>query len=154
MTIRQKVLFCLCTILAIVICSIELTFWTNDYAKKPQIICQGVITERFENQYACGHYGDDICYARYFVLNNTSQFSVDRNAFIDYKIGDTIKLTTQVRPKHGAFVKAAQPLHYGIWIITAICLIVVGLYWLYWAIFYSDKYPTFKEFNEADWLDI
>lgn len=126
-----------------VIC-VEYTYHTTVYkSAEPTVIASGVITERFENDYSCGSKGRYTCYARYFEING-QRHQVNDEVFKNNSVGSSVTLIKYVNPDVTFWQQTAQFINMIFFVIAMALGIMLTLYFIFWACFYSDK-RSFKE---------
>lgn len=123
-----------------------------DYAERTKsptstyTVGQGLVTGKFESDYACGSKGRYTCYSRYLELNNNQKVEVNFDTFKSMQIGDNAFLTVTEDKKQSFY----EFLMFAFIIVIILTFIVLSTQWLFWALFKSHK-TTFISWFKASW---
>lgn len=130
----------------------EYNFWQNGgYAKyETRIIASGIISGKYETDYACGSKGRYTCYARYLTIDGVNQ-EVDLGTFTSAYNGQHITLTREVRVNDSGWNVLCIGIHTIMWVLAACILILVFGQFIYWSVELSDKI-SLKTFYRNIWI--
>lgn len=142
---RQKFAqYVVLALISLFVISVEYTYQTTEYkATEPTVIASGVVTERFENDYACGSKGRYTCYARYLEING-QRHQVNDDVFKNNSIGSSVTLIKTIDPDVTLWQDVSRLIHAMMLFIAFASSVAMTDHFLIWACFYSDKY-TYKE---------
>lgn len=143
MTYKKKSQIALVSFIISLFILTEYVFWTTDNKAKDVIVADGMISAKFENDYACGTKGRYICYSRYLVIDG-KRINVNLNTFTSNNIGEHITLSMSEKPELTKYQATFMVLHFIICIAFSLALISLTIMFIYWSVNKSDKI-SFRE---------
>lgn len=146
MTPQKKWRYVLGAIAIIISC---MSFYSQNMSgawdTKREVSAQGVIENRFDTPYSCGHKGNDTCYSRFFTINGVDH-KVNFETYEKFSIGQSVVLESEkYKNSPPAFVWFLALWYWLVIVLGIAAFIMFGLIFLFWAIFRSDDY-TFKRY--------
>lgn len=152
MTYKKFSRITLALIIVIFLAIVEYGFWHNGgYAKfETRLVAAGVVTGKYESDYACGSKGRYTCYARYLTIDNKN-VQVEFDTFTSSYIGQYVTLTREVKVNDSGWNVLCIIIHTILWVVTACVLVLIFCQFIYWSVELSDKI-SLKTFYRNVWI--
>lgn len=99
----------------------------------------GIVTNKFESDYACGTKGRYTCYSRYLILDDTNKVEVNLDTFKTLQQGDRAYLTYQRKVEQPFYIEVMSFIGLVFLMMSGFILFCFLLVFIYWSILYSSE---------------